>query len=147
MSWPLWTGLAVAAAGGSYELACTQDYGSMKPPSYVGFDFEERPIVLEKTRDEFKGDPNFVEKVNLMERSRLQHLWDPPKLTGKQQWGMSIDLNSCTGCNACVIACQAENNIPTVGKEQVLRAREMHWIRIDRYFKGVDPNDPTSVVV
>jgi molybdopterin-containing oxidoreductase family iron-sulfur binding subunit len=138
---------SVAKAGDTYPIACTQDYGSMKPPSYVGFDFDERPIVLEKTRDEFKADPNFVEKVNLMERSRLQHLWDPPKLTGKQQWGMSIDLNTCVGCNACVIACQAENNIPTVGKEQVLRAREMHWMRIDRYFKGADPDDPTSVVV
>jgi molybdopterin-containing oxidoreductase family iron-sulfur binding subunit len=134
-----------AAAGGDYELASTQDYGSLKPPSHMGFEFEERPIVLEHTRAEFKADPNFVEKANLMPRTRLQHLWDPPKLTGKQQWGMSIDLNTCTGCNACVIACQAENNIPVVGKKQVLRGREMHWMRIDRYFRG-DEDNPTAVV-
>ncbi len=138
-------GAQVSAAGGSYALASTQDYGSMKPPSHMGVDFEERPIVLERSLREFKAEPNFVEKANMMERSRLQHLWDPPKLTGKQQWGMSIDLNTCTGCNACVVACQAENNIPVVGKDQVLRAREMHWMRIDRYFRG-DENNPTAVV-
>ncbi|MBX7079474.1 MAG: 4Fe-4S dicluster domain-containing protein [Nannocystaceae bacterium] len=142
---PWFAAATLAAGNGNYTFASTQDYGSLKPPSYMGLDFPERPIVLEHTRAEFKADPNFVEKANLMERTRLQHLWDPPKLTGKQQWGMSIDLNTCTGCNACVIACQAENNIPVVGKAMVLRAREMHWMRIDRYFRG-DEDNPTAVV-
>ncbi|MBC8070220.1 MAG: 4Fe-4S dicluster domain-containing protein [Deltaproteobacteria bacterium] len=129
-----------------YILASTQDYGTLKPPTYVGVEYEERKsILVEKTRAEFKADPNFVEREYMMERTRLQHLWDPPKLTGKQQWGLSIDLNTCTACNACVVACQAENNIPTVGKAMVLRAREMHWMRIDRYFKGSE-DDPTAVV-
>ncbi|RMG98032.1 MAG: 4Fe-4S dicluster domain-containing protein [Deltaproteobacteria bacterium] len=135
----------VSRTGGTYKLVSTQDHGTMVPERHLGIDFPERPIALEMTHEEYEADPNRVEKVNLIPKERLKHLWTPPELTGKQQWGMVVDLGLCTGCSACVVACQAENNIPVVGKQQVGNAREMHWMRIDRYYRG-DVHEPTAIV-
>ena len=93
-----------------------------------------RPIVREGTIEEFKKEPNFA--TEMVEHPPLKSLYGDYDYSKGQQWAMAIDLNACIGCNACMVACQAENNIRVVGKEQVARGREMHWIRLDRYYTG-----------
>jgi molybdopterin-containing oxidoreductase family iron-sulfur binding subunit len=122
----------VAKASGKAVLSRTQEHFAM----------EGRPLVREATLEEFKKEPAFAEKR--AEKPNLFSLWKEHSYEGKQAWGMNIDLNACVGCNACVTACQAENNIPIVGPEAVQRSREMHWLRIDRYFEGTDPNEPVA---
>ena len=104
---------------------------------------EGRPLVREATLTEYKDEPEFAKHA--VHHPPLESLYENPKLEGEYQWGMAIDLNSCTGCNACTIACQSENNIPIVGKEQVIKGREMAWIRLDRYFTG-DEENPQAVM-
>ena len=96
--------------------------------------------MREATLEEFTQGPDFVEARRCTTR-RCSNLWQDPVSYEGHKWGMAIDLNKCTGCNACVIACQAENNIPVVGKKNVAMGREMHWLRIDRYYKG-DAENP-----
>ncbi len=138
-------GANVRKLGTRHVLANTQDHGTMQPPTYVGMEYPERAIVRETDLSTFRQDPKFAAKGDLMRPEQLKHLFDAPALAGKQQWGMAIDLNSCIACNACVVACQSENNIPIVGKKQVTNGRELHWIRIDRYYRG-DLENPTAVV-
>jgi Fe-S-cluster-containing dehydrogenase component/anaerobic selenocysteine-containing dehydrogenase len=93
---------------------------------------EGRPIAHEATLAEYKQKPNFAELDSAPVRALP--LWNQQDYSKGHQWGMSVDLNACTGCNACVVACMAENNVPVVGKLEVWRGREMFWLRMDRYW-------------
>ena len=129
-------GAKLVPAGRTHQIATTQDHWSM----------EGRAIVREANLEQFRQDPGFAKKLDLDAHDpHVGPLYKYPKPNaptsqGLHQWGMSIDLNACVGCSACMIACQSENNVPIVGKDQVARGREMHWIRLDRYY-SVAPED------
>ena len=139
------SGAQLAKTGKKYSFACTQQQYTI---SLNGNQVEEesaaamaqpggntnRDLVRIATFEEFKKDPDFA-KLEEEEATKNLTLYPGYKYEG-YSWGMSIDLNRCVGCNACVIACQSENNIAVVGKDQVERGRAMHWIRVDTYFSG-----------
>lgn len=123
-----WTSdVTIEATGGTYELAQTQTHHSI----------EGRDIIREANLSEFAKDASVNNKDHhgLLrdEEGELFSLWKEFDYSG-HKWGLAIDMNACTGCSACVIACSLENNVPVVGRDEVRRRREMHWIRIDRYY-------------
>jgi molybdopterin-containing oxidoreductase family iron-sulfur binding subunit len=101
---------------------------------------ENRALVRATTIDNYIKQPDYV---HADEAQPAGSLYPPVNYTG-HAWGMAIDTSACVGCNACIIACQAENNIPTVGKDEVAKGREMHWLRVDRYFSGNLDNPDTD---
>ena len=128
-------GVTLQKTGRRHELAATQEHHSIEIPAEVApRGAEKREIIQTTTLAAFKNDHHAGSPEH--HHSANTQLWpeDHPK-TG-HHWGMVIDLNACTGCSACVIACQSENNVPVVGADEVRRQREMHWIRIDRYYSG-----------
>ena len=128
-------GLRLERTGKTKQLAVTQEHQVM----------EGRDLVREAALSEFNQNPGWAKKVGMDGHiPENQTFYPSPKLTGEHQWAMVVDLSTCTGCNACVTACTAENNIPVVGKDQVMKGREMHWIRVDRYYTG-EPEEPEAV--
>jgi MoCo/4Fe-4S cofactor protein with predicted Tat translocation signal len=123
--------VSVTKVGRTYPFSITQEQ----------FSIEGRGLVREATLEGYRENNDFAKKIPGEEE--LPHpppsIYTHPPLKAPQQWGMSIDLNVCTGCNACVMACQAENNVPVVGKLQVSHGRIMHWLRIDRYYASRKP--------
>ncbi len=125
-------GVTLKVTGMTYPMAQTQEHRSM----------EGRDLVREGTLEDYQENPAFAQKMGMDSHIPPNiSLYTHPALTSAEQWGMTVDLNTCTGCNACAVACQAENNVPVVGKAQVRKNRDMAWIRIDRYFAG-EPDDP-----
>ena len=153
--------VTITGTNEKYDLAYTQSHNS----------YEARPVMHEFTLEEFSKDPKVLLKERGVEIAEFAAVpWIEEGKEGKEpivdanteegyrangtlypnyqyegiKWGMSIDLNSCTGCGACVVGCMAENNISVVGKEHVIKNHEMHWIRIDRYFSGMT-DDPDTI--
>jgi molybdopterin-containing oxidoreductase family iron-sulfur binding subunit len=125
------SGVDIVKTGQQYPLVSTQGHNNV----------ENRDLIRATTLDNFTKNPGYVHDGE--PKQPAASLYPEHKYTG-HAWGMSIDTSACVGCNACVIACQAENNIPTVGKDEVAKGREMHWLRVDRYFSGALDNPETD---
>jgi MoCo/4Fe-4S cofactor protein with predicted Tat translocation signal len=129
------SGVDITKAGGTYKLATTQGYQTMDTPEGA------RPQVRTASLEEYRKEPDFAREEQPPAELTLYKPY--PYEKEPYAWGMAIDLNACVGCNNCIVACQSENNIPVVGKEQVVIGRHMHWLRVDAYYQG-DRDNPKA---
>jgi molybdopterin-containing oxidoreductase family iron-sulfur binding subunit len=129
------SGVAIHKTGGNYKLASTQGYQTMETPTGT------RPLVRTANLEEYRKEPDFAREE---EPPKELTLYKPyPYAAESYAWGMTVDMNACVGCNNCIVACQSENNIPVVGKEQTVLGRHMHWLRVDSYYQG-DRDNPKA---
>ncbi len=133
------SGANVRKTAGTYLFSVTEEHYNIAWQEQA----EDRALIREYTTKEYAADPEIVHHAAHDFGEDFTLYDDEEKVWDGNKWGMTIDLNKCTGCSACIVACQAENNIPVVGKAEVRRGREMHWIRVDRYYKG-DPHNPRA---
>ena len=134
-------GVKIESTGKRVTLATTQDHHAIDKVGLAELAGRIGELVREGTQQQYREHPDFAQHAT--HHPPLESLWKERSPEG-HAWGMSIDLSRCIGCNACMLACQSENNVPIVGPEQVAEGREMHWIRIDRYFSG-DIDNPQVV--
>jgi Fe-S-cluster-containing dehydrogenase component/anaerobic selenocysteine-containing dehydrogenase len=136
--WYLNSGATLAKTGRNYLLSRTEEHNNIEQSLQVQAQkATDRHLIRSSSLSNYNEHPDFAKHMGHHAPERENTLYDPDeKDYAGLSWGMTIDLNRCTGCNVCTIACQAENNIPIVGKDDVSRGREMHWIRVDRYYKG-----------
>lgn len=132
----LYSNVKVEKVSGTYKLVTAQTVYAFNEGLTADLP-EKRGIIKESTVKEYLNNPDFLHK----EEKQKDYSVNPPIQYPGLKWGMSVDMNRCLGCGECVVACNVENNIPVVGKEQVDNGREMHWIRVDRYYSGT-PEDP-----
>lgn len=143
----LWygAGASITKTGETYPLSRTEDHHLIEQNEAAG----RRHLVREAPLDHFREHPDFAQHMGAHTPAHDFTMYNPDeKKWDGYAWGMTIDLNRCTGCNACIVACQSENNIAIVGKDQISRGREMQWIRVDRYYKAVNAagfDDPEVV--
>lgn len=131
------SGAKITPTGGKMTLATTQDHHAIDTVGMKEIAGRIGELVREGTEKQFAEHPDFAQ--HMTHHPPLESLWKERSSEG-HAWGMSIDLSRCIGCNACLVACQSENNVPIVGPVQVSKGREMHWIRVDRYFAGDEDN-------